>query len=316
MAAPTQGEPVAGGFGRAHMSRPSRIDVLWMGVAVLFISASGPLITATVAPALAIAFWRCFLGSGATGIWVAFKARSEFRRLSRGQWRLIIASGLLLGAHFATWVPSLRFTSVASATALVATQPVWAALIARSRGVRIQRPVWIGMAISLAGVLVLTGVDVSLDPRQLIGDVLALLGAMLAAAYFTVSAEARKTVSTATLTFGLYGTAALLLVALCMLLRQPLIGFSAEAWILILVLTLTAQLLGHSLINKVLATTSATVVSLAILFELPASTIIAAVALGQVPPWGIIPAAALIVTGLVIVIRSSDSSELTEAPPV
>ena len=100
------------------------------------------------------------------------------------------------------------------------------------------------------------------------------------------------------------------------LLRQPLIGFSAEAWILILVLTLTAQLLGHSLINKVLATTSATVVSLAILFELPASTIIAAVALGQVPPWGIIPAAALIVTGLVIVIRASDSSELTEAPPV
>ena len=149
-----------------------------------------------------------------------------------------------------------------------------------------------------------------------VGDVLALLGAVLAAAYFTVSAEARKTVSTATLTFGLYGTAALLLLFLCVLLRQPLIGFTAEAWILILMLTLTAQLLGHSLINKVLATTSATVVSLAILFELPASTIIAAVALGQVPPWGIIPAAALIVTGLVIVIRASDSSELTEAPPV
>jgi drug/metabolite transporter (DMT)-like permease len=316
MAVPTQGEPVSGGLARAHMSRPSRIDVLWIGVAVAFISASGPLITATVAPALAIAFWRCFLGSGATGIWVAFKARSEFRRLSRGQWRLIIVSGLLLGAHFATWVPSLRFTSVASATALVATQPVWAALIARSRGVRIQRSVWIGMAISLMGVLVLTGVDVSLDPRQLIGDVLALLGAMLSAAYFTVSAEARKTVSTSTLTFGLYGTAALLLVALCLLLRQPLVGFSAEAWILILTLTLTAQLLGHSLINKVLATTSATVVSLAILFELPASTIIAAVALGQVPPWGIIPAAALIITGLIIVIRSSDASELAEAPPV
>ena len=316
MAVPTQDEPVSGGLARAYMSRPSRIDVLWIGAAVVFISASGPLITATVAPALAIAFWRCFLGSGATGIWVAFKARVEFRRLSRGQWRLIIVSGLLLGAHFATWVPSLRFTSVASATALVATQPVWAALIARSRGVRIQRPVWVGMAISLAGVLVLTGVDVSLDPRQFIGDVLALLGAVLAAAYFTVAAEARKTVSTATLTFGLYGTAALLLLSLCVLLRQPLIGFTAEAWILILMLTLTAQLLGHSLINKVLATTSATVVSLAILFELPASTIIAAVALGQVPPWGIIPAAAVIVTGLVIVIRASDSSELTEAPPV
>ncbi len=316
MALPTQDEPSFGGSPRTSLTRPARIDVLWIGIAIAFVSASGPLITATVAPALAIAFWRCFIGSGATGVWVAFRARSEFRRLSKRQWKLIIVSGLLLGAHFATWVPSLRFTTVASATALVATQPVWAALIARARGVRIERSVWVGMTISLMGVVVLTGVDVSLEPRQLIGDVLALLGAVLSAAYFTVSAEARKTVSTSTLTFGLYGTSALLLVALCLLLRQPLTGFSAEAWILILTLTITAQLLGHSLINKVLATTSATVVSLAILFELPASTVIAAVALGQVPPWGIIPAAALIITGLVIVIRSSQSSDLTEAPPV
>ena len=224
MALPTQDEPSFGGSPRTSLTRPARIDVLWIGIAIAFVSASGPLITATVAPALAIAFWRCFIGSGATGVWVAFRARSEFRRLSKRQWKLIIVSGLLLGAHFATWVPSLRFTTVASATALVATQPVWAALIARARGVRIERSVWVGMTISLMGVLVLTGVDVSLDPRQLIGDVLALLGAMLSAAYFTVSAEARKTVSTSTLTFGLYGTSALRLVALCVLLAMPSAG--------------------------------------------------------------------------------------------
>ena len=54
------------------------------------------------------------------------------------------ASGLLLGAHFAAWVPSLRLTTVASSTALVATQPVWAALIAARRGVLIPRPAWSG----------------------------------------------------------------------------------------------------------------------------------------------------------------------------
>ena len=300
---------------REDLARPSRIDVLWIGTALAFVSASGPIITATAAPALAIAFWRCFLGSGATGVWVLARARAEFGALSRSQWRLIILSGLLLGAHFATWVPSLRFTTVASSTALVATQPVWAALIARARGVRIEGAVWLGMAISLTGVVVLTGVDLSLGPRALVGDALALLGAVFAAAYFTTAEQARKTVSTSTLTFGLYGSAALLLLALCLVLRQPISGFSLQAWGLILLLTVTAQLLGHSLINKVLATTSATVVSLAILFELPGSTLIAAVALGQVPSWGVLPAALLIMTGLVIVIRSSRSAELVEIPP-
>ena len=105
-------------------SRPPAADLAWLGVAVLFISSSGPIIAATVAPALAIAFWRCFLGSAATAPWVALRRRGEFRALSRREWRLIISAGLLLGAHFATWIPSLRFTTVASSTALVATRSV------------------------------------------------------------------------------------------------------------------------------------------------------------------------------------------------
>jgi drug/metabolite transporter (DMT)-like permease len=301
---------------RGDLARPPRVDVLWLGTALIFISASGPIIAATAAPALAIALWRCLLGSGFTGIWVMFRARREFTHLSRGQWRAIILGGLLLGAHFAVWIPSLRYTSVASSTALVATQPVWAALIARSRGVQISRGAWVGMAISLTGVLFLTGIDVSLDPMHLIGDGLALLGAVFAALYFSVAEQARQTVSTSTLTFGVYGSAGIFLLILCVALGQPMTGFSPQAWAWILVLTLTAQLMGHSLINRVLATTSATVVSLAILFEMPGATLIAAIALGQVPPLSIIPAFALIIAGLVVVIRSSRSNTLTESPPV
>jgi drug/metabolite transporter (DMT)-like permease len=227
-----------------------------------------------------------------------------------------VASGLLLGAHFATWIPSLRFTTVASSTALVATQPVWAALIARWRGAVIPRSAWVGIGISLAGVLVLTGIDLSVDPRHLIGDVLALVGAMLAAAYVTVSESARQTVSTATLTTGLYASSAVLLVVLCVVLAQPLTGFSAQDWLLILLLTLGAQLLGHSLINKVLATTSATVVSLAILLEMPGATLIAAIALGQVPPLAILPAVALMFAGIVLVIRAGSRTVPSETPPL
>ncbi len=298
------------------LARPPRVDFILLGVAIAAIAASAPLITVIAAPALAIAFYRCILGAAATGAWVALRQRSEVRQLTWQQWRLVIVSGLLLGAHFATWIPSLRFTSVASSTALVATQPVWAALIARARGVHIPRRAWLGIGIALVGVLVLTGIDASIDPRHLIGDLLALIGAIFAALYVSVAEVSRRTVSTATMTMGLYASAAGLLLILCLVLRQPLSGYSARDWILIVLLTLTAQLLGHTLINRVLATTSATIVSLAILFEMPGATLIAALAIGQWPPWSIIPAVVLIFIGLAMVIRVAQSPTPTESAPI
>jgi drug/metabolite transporter (DMT)-like permease len=311
MAAPMDPTPTP-----AALGRPPARDLALLGVAVLFISSSGPIIAATVAPALAIAFWRCFLGSAFTAPWVLLRRRAELARLTRREWLLVGTAGLLLGAHFATWIPSLRFTTVASSTALVATQPVWAALIARQRGARIPRSAWVGIGISLVGVLVLTGIDVSVDPRHLIGDGLALAGAMLAAAYVTVSESARRTVSTATLTTGLYATSAVLLLLLCVVGRQALTGYSAQAWALILALTLGAQLLGHTLINRVLATTSATVVSMSILLEMPGATIMAAIALGQVPPPAIIPAVLLMFAGIALVIRAGSRTVPSESSPV
>ncbi|MDP1875948.1 MAG: DMT family transporter [Actinomycetota bacterium] len=302
--------------GRGAFDRPPAADLALLGIAVLFISSSGPIIAAIAAPALAIAFWRCFLGSAFTAPWVLLANRREVAGLSRREWRLVIASGLLLGAHFATWIPSLRFTTVASSTALVATQPVWAALIARRRGTHIPRPAWIGIAIALVGVVVLTGIDLSVDPRHLIGDALALAGAVLAAAYVTVGESARQTVSTPTMTMSAYASAAILLLGLCLVGQQSLWGFSARDWALILALTLGAQLLGHTLINKVLSTTSATVVSLAILLEMPGATIMAAIALGQVPPLGVIPASMLMFAGIVLVIRSGSRTIPTETSPV
>lgn len=298
------------------LARPSRADALLMAVMLLFLSASGPIIAATAAPALAIAFWRCILGSGATGAWLLVRRSRELLSLNRRELGLIAAAGALLGLHFAAWVPSLRFTSVAASTAIVATQPVWAALIARARGVRIAPLAWVGIGISLLGVLVLTGIDASLDPRALIGDGLALLGAILAAAYISVGEHARKTVSTATMTFVLYGVSALTVLVLVIALRVPLTGFSMQAWVLILLLTLTAQLLGHSLMNRLLATVPATVISLTILLELPGAAIIAAIVLGQMPSLSLIPAMALILAGLVLVIRTTRSATVVESPPI
>jgi len=306
----------AGALRANAISRPPAGDLALMAVAVVAISTSGPIIAAIAAPALAIALWRCVLGSGLTLLWVGARHRPEVAGLSRAEWRWIITAGLFLSAHFATWVPSLRFTSVAASTALVATQPVWAALMARAQGAYVDRRVWVGIAISLIGVLVLTGIDFSLDPRTLIGDVLALAGAILAAAYVTAGEKARQTVSTPVYTSVAYGVSAVVLLPLCLLFGAQLWGYSAKDWWLIIALTAGAQLLGHTLINRVLRTTSATVTSLAILFEMPGATLIAALWLGQVPPLAILPALVLLFAGLVLVIRAGDRRVPVESPPV
>lgn len=295
---------------------PGPRETVLLTVAIAAVSTSAPIIAACTAPALAIAFWRCFLGAGATAPWALRHGWHEYRSQSGEQRRMLVYAGLLLAAHFATWIPSLRFTSVASAAALVATQPVWAALIARANGVDVARGVWTGIGVSLVGVVVLTGIDVSLDPESLIGDGLALLGGMLAAAYVSAGERSRQSMSTGGYTLAAYSVSALALLPLCWALRVPMVGYSARDWVLILALTAIAQLLGHTLIGHALQVTSATVVSLAILFELPGAIIVAAIFLGQWPPIEIIPALLLLGVGLAMVVRSVDLAEPTESPPV
>ena len=302
------------------LSRPPAPDVLRLGVAVLFISLSGPMIVVTAAPVLAIAFWRCLIGSGLTGVWVIARRWSSLGALTSRELRLTVIAGVFLGLHFATWIPSLTLTTIAASTALVATQPIWAALIARATGVRITSRVWIGIAIAFSGVIVLTGVDLFVDPAHLWGDALALVGAVFSAAYVSVAERVRKTVDTSTMTFVLYAVSAVTILPLVVIFGQQLVGFDAQAWALILAVTLGAQLLGHSMMTRVLSSTSATVVSLAILFEMPGATLVAAIWLGQVPPLAVLPAAALILAGLVIVIKAADrgpaAATVTETSPM
>jgi drug/metabolite transporter (DMT)-like permease len=299
-----EGEP-----GPTHeLALPSSTDLALISVAVLAVSTSGPLIAASAAPALALAFWRNALAAGALLPVALSRNRPELRRLTRREWRLTLVAGALLAAHFATWIPSIRYTTVASSTALVASQPVWAALLARMRGVVLERSAWIGIVIAVLAAALLTGLDVRVSGRAVIGDLLALVGGMLAAGYVTAGAAVRRTVTTTSYTTMCYSTTAVLLLIVCLIGRQSLGGYSGADWLRIAGLTVGAQLLGHSVFNRVLRTTSATVVSLAILFEVPGATVIAAIFVHQHVRIVQLPAAALLLAGLALVIRSGTRS--------
>ncbi|MFF2952230.1 DMT family transporter [Kitasatospora sp. NPDC057965] len=281
-----------------------RTDLLLLAVSVTGISLSAPLISATAAPALAIAFWRNLMSVGVLGPYAVLRHRAELRAVPRRALLLAMAAGVLLAVHFALWMPSLRMTSVASATALVTTTPLWTIVLMRLLGVRAPRMVWLGTAVAFAGVLVLTGVDLSLSPRALAGDALALGAGLAAAGYLLLGAEVRRTVSTTAYTLVCYATTAVVLLAVCLAAGTPLSGWPAGAWWQIVLLMVTAQLLGHSLSNRVVRTLGPSVTSTAILLETPGAALIAALWLGQWPPAAAYPAVLLILAGLVLVARA------------
>ena len=281
---------------------PGPADAATMLVAVFAVSTSGPLMAATAAPALAIAFWRNGMASGLLAPWTARLHRDELRSLRGRERMLAVVAGALLAVHFATWVPSLRYTSVASATALVSTQPIWAALLARRAGARIARIAWAGIIVAVCGAGVLTGADVHASGRALAGDLLALTGGMFAAGYMVAGSEVRRHVSTATYTTVCYATTAALLLVSCLLGRVALTGYPASAWWRLAAVTAGAQFLGHSLFNRVLRRVSPTMVSLAILFEVPGAAAIAAIWLHQHPHASAVPGLVLLLVGIGLVV--------------
>ncbi len=289
-----------------HMTRlttsikPSSRDWVLLGIAVIAVSAAAPIVVACAAPALAIAFWRCALGALLTVVWLAIRRQPQ-HQLSSHFW-LLVAAGAMLAIHFATCLPALRFTSVAAATALVSTVPIWTALLARISGYQVSRWLWLGVAVAMIGVLIITGVDVAVSPSALFGDALALVGGAAGAAYIVSGAKARKELGAAPYSAAVYGCAAALLLIACLVTGVELIGYELRDWILIVALTVLAQLLGHSLANVVLRSLPPTTVGLALLLEVPGAILIAAVWLGAFPPIQLVPGVLLILAGLALVV--------------
>jgi drug/metabolite transporter (DMT)-like permease len=293
---------------------PAPADLAVMVVAILAVSTSGPLMAAAAAPALAIAFWRNGLATAVLVPWTLVRHRDELRGLRGRQRMLAVVAGVFLAFHFATWVPSLTYTSVASATALVSTQPVWVALVAHRGGARIAPLAWAGIVAAVCGAGVLAGADVHASGQALAGDALALVGGMSAAAYVVTGGAVRRDVSTATYTTVCYSTTAVLLLLACVVGGESLAGYPASAWWKLVAVTVGAQFLGHSLFNTVLRSVSPTMVSLAILFEVPGAALLAAVWLHQTPPATALPGLVLLLAGVAVVIAARQRGTEVSVP--
>lgn len=291
---------------RSVGNRGSLLSAGAVFVAVLAVSSSAPLIAFAAAPALAIAFWRNALATVVLAPVTLGPRRGELADVIAGGRRrdglFCVLAGLALAVHFATWMPSVQLTSVATAIALVATQPVWQGLIALAQGRRLPSVTWLGIGFAVAGAVWATGADIGVSVRAVVGDVLALVGGLMAAVYTALGERVRTRLSTTTYTSLCYGVCAVVLLAVCLVGGIRLGGYDGPTWAAILALVAGAQLLGHSMFNYALHRISATTVSVLILLEVPGAALLAWLWLGQVPRPAALPGLALLLVGVAVVV--------------
>jgi drug/metabolite transporter (DMT)-like permease len=272
-------------------------------VAVFAISWAGPLVRFTDAPALAIAAWRLLISVAFIAI-VLLIRRTPPPKLSRRDQLFALLAGVFLAAHFWSWIASLELTTISSSVVLVSAQPVFVALLSGALlGERATRRQWAGIMVAVAGAALIAWGDFGLGTDALIGDALALAGAVFVSIYYVIGRRLRAQVDLWWYIFIIYGIAAAVLVlATAVAPGASLTGHARQDWLVFLALAAGPMMLGHTAVNYALRYVRAYVANLAILGEPIGATLIAWLlpAIAEVPAPQTLFGGALILAGIAV----------------
>ena len=282
----------------------------WIGVGVASVSVASIFIRLADTEPLTFAAYRLTLGAALVAVPTLLRARPQLRALRRDDVALLVLSGSFLAAHFASWVTSLSLTSVASSVLLVTTTPVFVALASHLfLRERVSSLTAAAVALTLAGGAVLAVGGWAGEERRLLGDGLALLGAIAVAGYILAGRRARSRIDNLPYVTVVYTVAAVALLIAAAGTGAPMLGLPAETYFWIGMSALIPQAVGHTLINWSLAHASATNVTLAVRAEPVIATLLAIVVLGEIPPWTVVPGGALVLAGVYLAIQSETRRE-------
>jgi drug/metabolite transporter (DMT)-like permease len=286
---------------------------LVLALALLGVSLSGPLVRLSHAHPLAIAAWR--LAFSLVVIGIALLVTGEWRHWRRLTWReagIAAGAGGMLALHFWSWNTSVALTSVAASVVLVNTQPIVVALLSvvwlREAPSRRQ---WTGIAVAMLGALVVALPDLlatpaaASRPRALLGDLLALVGALTAATYFVAGRRLRGSLELWAYVGLVYGSCFVALLLLALVTSAPLLHQPPRELALFAGLALGPMLLGHTGLNWALKRSPAYVVNLTLLGEPVGATLIAALLPGirEVPAPLTFVGGAIVFLGILLTTR-------------
>ena len=270
-------------------------------VAVAAIGWAGPLVRLSHAPSLAIAAWRLVFSVGVIAVIATVLPTGRVWPRGR-EWIAAIGAGVALAAHFWAWIASVSLTTVSSSVALVSMQPVFVAVL--SATVLREPPSarqWAGIGVACAGALVIGWGDFGRGADPVLGDALALLGAVLVSIYYIIGRRLRQRLDLWGYVGVVYGVAALILLGLAALTPGvPVLAYPAREWLLFLAIAAFPTMLGHTGANYALRYFRAYVVNLALLGEPVIATLLAwgLPSIREAPPVQTVIGGLLIVAGI------------------
>jgi drug/metabolite transporter (DMT)-like permease len=275
---------------------------LFLPIGIIAISFASIFVKLCDAPVLIIAAYRMTLASLMLIPFACYKR--PWRGWTRNERGCLLLSGLFLSLHFAFWIASLKYTSVASSVVLVTTHPIFVgiggSLFLKERlGLRLI----LGIALSVFGSGLIGFGDMTLSSEALMGDGFALLGAMAASGYLLIGRKMRKDQNLFSYVFPVYSTAGAILILLSLVFQEPFLGYSPSTYLFLFLLALIPQLIGHTTFNWALKYLPASMVATTILGEPIGSTLLAYFILGEELTFLKILGGVLIFTGILVTLK-------------
>ncbi|HCU99371.1 MAG TPA: EamA family transporter [Chloroflexi bacterium] len=281
-------------------SRQFRL-LLVLFVAIVASSSASLIIRAAQqeASSVVIATYRLMIATLVLLPLVYVRQRNVIFHMSKKQWLLGTLSGMLLGFHFLTWITSLEYTTVASSTILVSSMPVFVVLFSPVfLNEKASSIIYFGIGMSLLGGALIALSDVCLidgfslrcsslhgfvNKFALLGDALAVMGALGGAGYFLIGRLMRSTLPLLSYIFVVYGMAAITLLSIALILKLPLIGYDQKTYLYLILLAIVPQLIGHSSFNWSLKYLPVSYVTMVAIAEPVGATILAWLFLDEIP---------------------------------
>ena len=309
------------------MSMPKKEDILTnehtthfygslaIFVAIITVSTAAVLFKLADASPIIAAFWRLFFATVILSFLALFSGNSsqnidEWKKLGRS-WFLVLLSGLALAIHFVSWFTSLELTSVAASVVLVDSSPLIVLFLSYFflKEKISQTQLW-GILIALVGAFIIGWGDFQGD--NIVGDLLAILGALAVAVYFTIGRHLRQRLNIYSYVIPVYGSCAFFLLIGALLMQEPLFDNSSEQWGYFLALAILPSVLGHTLFNYAIKELPASVVSTATLGEPVGAAFLAFLIIAETPSLYDLIGGMIILGGILITIWQSKKEEKNE----
>jgi drug/metabolite transporter (DMT)-like permease len=275
-----------------------------LGVAILAVSTSAILVKWSVAPSLIKAFYRVAFTVVLLAPVAFVRHRDSFSTISGRDLVAAGAAGVALAAHFASWFESLNYTTVAASVTLVQAQPLFVTVGAWAfLDERVSRRMTAGIGIALVGMILMSLSDLlapSGAPRPLLGNALAIVGAVTAAGYVLTGRSVRSRVALVPYVVVVYSVCAIALFSVAVARGDPLVGYPPREWLLFFGMAVGPGIFGHTVINWALAHLESSVVSVSLLGEPVGSTILALFLLGEIPTLPTVLGGAVVLGGIYI----------------